>query len=910
MRLSVVATALCLCIVGLSAADEVHASIRKQTDIPAEGLGLALQTLAKDRNFQIVYVSEEIANVRTPGAVGEFTPEEALKRLLTGTGLTYRYLDDKTVTIFPVGSSDTRTKSGGASPQAQDKGTDGASSPDQEGNKSTSSSFRVAQVDQGANSQSPTVGNNAPAYQDSSKKTQIEEIVVTAQKRSERIQDVPISISAVTSEDIARRGLVSSEDYLRGIPGVNATAEEFGQTITIRGIETSPQQQNFTSSPTVATYFGETPTTSTAGEGGGTNVDLKLVDIERVEVLRGPQGTAFGNSSLGGAVRTIPVAPKLDSFEAKMAANDSETSGTGGNNYMVQGVVNIPVITDKLAVRAVAYQFDDSGFYRNVAGSDAAFQAAAASYGAQSFAVDQNHAGRSKFTGGRIAAQFQATDDLKFTVSYLTQKTFADSNMHAGGETAGGPYDRPYNQAVLQIAPQNVRGDQRAGFYDSNIDLANATMGYDLSWADLVATLSYIRSGSDHSEPIILSSPIPWSARGITDHHERSGEIRLTTKLDGPWNFLAGLYAEKLTDNYTEHSFWYGTPDSEAGFLGVTSQDVYLLQEQRSLKQKAAFGEVSWKFMPEWTLTGGVRYYDYNRTDNYELSGAFGSNVTQPNGGASGTIFRGNLSYKPNDDTLLYASFSQGFRLGTPQAGLLAGVCDRNGDGLVDGTDVTIASTKTVKSDKVNNYELGSKFTLLDRRLTIAADVFRIDWTNMPFRELAPAKPVGCGLSFEGNASAARSQGVEFQATFYVTSAFRVDVGSSFIDAKLTENAPLLSPPALRGDRLPGSPKVNSSLSFQYEFNISGYNGFVRADSIYEGALYGNLQQTPSTRAGDYVKLDTTAHVSIRNFGVELFVHNLTNSDAFTWRGVGGEGNLFGYRLRPRTVGVQFDYNF
>src|SRR4029077_1387283 len=304
---------------------------------------------------------------------------------------------------------------------------------------------------------------------------------------------------------------------------------------------------------------------------------------------------------------------------------------------------------------------------------------------------------------------------------------------------------------------------------------------------------------------------------------------------------------------------------------------VYLLREERSLKQKAAFGEASWKFMPKWTLTGGVRYYDYDRTDSYHLTGAFGENLTQPNGGASGTIARGNLSYKPTDATLFYASFSQGFRLGTPQAGLLAARCDVNGDGIVDGTNISIASTKMVKSDKVNNYELGSKLTLLDRHLTIAVDVFRIEWANMPFRELAP-----CGLSFEGNAGAARSQGVEFQATMYLTKAFRIDVGSSFIDAKLTEAAPLLTPPAFEGDLLPGSPKVNSTLGLQYEFNVGGYQAFMRADSIYEGALYGNLQQTPVTRGGDYVKVDATAHIALKDFGFEVFASNLTNSDAFT----------------------------
>src|SRR5579859_2660463 len=186
MRLSVVAACLSLCLVGFSFADDVYASIRKETNIPAEGLGPALQALAKDRNFQIVYVTEEIANVRTGGAVGEFTTEEALKRLLTGTGLTYRYLDDKTVTIGSATMPYTGRASQPASTESDDSGAK------QEAKKSSSGGLRVAQVDQGANPQSSAVGSAAASAQDNSQKAQIEEIIVTAQKRSELLSKAPM----------------------------------------------------------------------------------------------------------------------------------------------------------------------------------------------------------------------------------------------------------------------------------------------------------------------------------------------------------------------------------------------------------------------------------------------------------------------------------------------------------------------------------------------------------------------------------------------------------------------------------------------------------------------------------------------------------------------------------------------
>jgi len=241
-------------------------------------------------------------------------------------------------------------------------------------------------------------------------------IVVTARKRSETLQNVPMSISVVTADQISKRGLVSAEDYLRGMPGVNQTTDPVGSSIIIRGLETSPSFQNFSSGTTVATYFGETPITNSAGLAANTNVDIKLVDVERVEVLRGPQGTAFGNSSLGGAVREIPVAPKPGVFEAHFGGGYSRTAGYGGDNYMLQGTVNVPLVGEWIALRASGYRFSDSGIYRNKAATDPDIQAAAAFYGAETYTHNEDNIGSSKFDGGRIALLVKPTDRLSLNL--------------------------------------------------------------------------------------------------------------------------------------------------------------------------------------------------------------------------------------------------------------------------------------------------------------------------------------------------------------------------------------------------------------------------------------------------------------------------------------------------------------
>jgi iron complex outermembrane recepter protein len=378
--------------------------------------------------------------------------------------------------------------------------------------------------------------------------------------------------------------------------------------------------------------------------------------------------------------------------------------------------------------------------------------------------------------------------------------------------------------------------------------------------------------------------------------------------LDGAWNFLAGLYREKVEDDYMLEARWHGTPASNpfgAALMGGTTQ-------QRELTQKAAFGEISWKFMPAFTLTGGVRAYDFDRAQLRGTSGPIFGGTTSSflRTDASGTSFRGNLSYRLSDNALFYAGWSQGFRLGKPQPGLPSGLCDPDGDGIVDGTNVSVASTTSIDSDEVDNYELGGKFALFDRRMVIAVDFFRVDWSGVPVRVVAPIQPIGCGRAYTANAGDARSEGVELQASMYVTDAFRIDVGGSAIRAELTKDAPGLIPPAFEGDRLPGSPEVNANLGLQYMLDIGGHKAYLRADSIYIGRFYGDLQGSAISASGDYLKIDASARVEFGNLNFDLYVRNLTDTDEFTFRDTAPLVPAFGYRMRPRTIGVQLGYTF
>jgi iron complex outermembrane receptor protein len=728
----------------------------------------------------------------------------------------------------------------------------------------------------------------------------LEEVIVTATKRSVSIMDVPISITAITAEEIDQRGLVSAQDYLRGIPGVNQTEDPVGSSIIIRGLETSPSFQNFSSGTTVATYFGETPITNSAGLAANTNVDIKLVDIERVEVLRGPQGTSFGSSSLGGAVRTIPVAPNLAEFEGQVSGGLSQTDGYGSGNHMLQGVINMPLIKDTLAIRATAYQFDDSGIYRNTASTDPVIQAAAAEYGAEAYAFDEDDVGHSNFTGGRISLLYQPTDNFTLSLMYLSQKTEVDGNALAN--------NGKFTQAVFGVDPlHQIRGEKGAAS-DMDIDILNLTMEYDFGWASLLATYSDIASGAINSSSFSQSTPIwPLSYLQDGDHDENSFEIRLTSQLDGSWNYLVGIYGEELDDDALFDYRWQGSDPDTALF----PPDTGVYEDDRNLEQQAAFGEVSWNFLENFTFTGGARFYDYTRKVTVETSGVFfGDDLSTLEADSSGNTFKANLSYTPSEDTLLYATWSEGFRLGKPQPGLPAGACDINNDGIVDGTNIPLESTKSLESDEVDNYEIGGKFTLLENRLVITADIYRLNWDGVPFRAAAPDAPEGCGFTYNANAGSAESEGIEFQANWYATEALRVDFGASTIDAQLSEDAPLLD--GHKGDRLPGSPEFNANFGLQYEWAIAGRDTWVRADSIYVGEFYGDLAESEATRAGDYVKIDLNGRVAVTDaLDLDLYVNNLTDEDAYTFRGTFDSGRPdFGFRMRPRTIGMRLHYSF
>lgn len=858
MRTVVSAAVLCLCMTGLAAAESLPRDTRVATSIPAQELGSALQLLAKQRDFQVVCRADLLKDLRTQGVSGDLTTDEALVKLLSGTGLTYRRLDDHTVTIVDKSSAATRN----AAPHA-------------DGDRST-----------GGNEVTPAGRQQTGMQSDSSGLGKLEEIVVTASKREESIQNLPTSISALSGKDIERRSLVGMGDYLNSVPGVSINDMGAGRnSIIIRGIGVSETDQNVT-----GTYFGEVPLTSLAFFG---NADVKLVDMSRVEVLRGPQGTLYGAGAMGGAVRSIPAPPNLLELEGRVAATYSRTADLGGNNTNIQGMLNVPLLDGTLAVRAVGYQFRNSGFYENQAASDPARSALASEYGVPGLARNRRNVGNDEYVGGRLSVLWAPTDDLRATLTYLNQKLDQDGFPEADLSTGG-----RWSQTRLQMPPLRFGRVSSAGGADhlgDDLETTNLVIEYDLGWASLVSSTSWVHEFAVRNLDATDLFEVPAVHLQGNQADAFFQELRLSSQLDGPVQFIAGVFYEDI-DRKRDLTNQYGGDPALNPF-----EDVNLLSyvQQASKRQQALFGEVTYQVTDTFAATLGARLFKYDARDRFQDSGAFAdSDSFGLTADENKSSYKVNLTYKPTERAMMYAQWAQGFRLGYPDKPYVAPGCDTDQDGLIDGSDVS-TGLSAIKSDFLDTYELGGKFRLLDDRVSVQAAVYQTDWNDMPVLTFFE-----CQAEVMRNLGKARSRGAELAVAWQVSEDFKVELGASYTDAEVSKTIEGLGN---EGDRLPGSPKYSYNLGLQYDFSLAGLDSFIEWNLAYRGKLYAALAES-GMPVGDYYLMNARWGLKLGQVDLAVFGNNLTNDDGLVWASQIYDGRV--YRVRPRTLGLELAYKF
>lgn len=733
----------------------------------------------------------------------------------------------------------------------------------------------------------------------------LEEIVVTASKRETSEFDASLSITAIGSEEIASRGLYGMNDYLNTVPSVSYVEQEPTRNFVImRGIA-SGYESNYRTGGTVGQYFGEVPITSASGILGGTGIDMKLVDIERIEVLRGPQGTTFGDATVAGAVRTIPRTPELDAFSASAAAGISETAELGGSNYEVEGYINAPLVADTFGVRAVAYKSEDSGVYRNIAGDDETFLAYAESVGAEDFAVSLDDRGNLETTGARLSAAWQITDKFNLTASHANQNQEQEGLAQFDSAGISPENQTGYEYARFQNGPEGTVSGRSGSFADSEIEITALYAQYDFGWASLEVPVSKVDSESVQQFGGFVGLPLVQSFR--SEHESLVAEARLVSTLEGNVQFLIGYYHAELDDLGLEQYPNVGPPslsplgDGTEVLLAIFTQD-------RQLEQDALFGELSYELLDGLTVTAGVRSYDYHRDDTLSQAGwLFGTELDDPTVSEfrlddSGQSYKFNVSYSPTDDQMMYLAWSEGFRLGRPVQGLPPAVCDVDSDGLVDGTGIPIASTGEIKTDYVDNYELGWKARLFDNRVQLSSAIYHITWAGIPVREFAECGTVS--LAYTINAGDATSTGIEIESDIALSDNLSLHIGAGYADAELAEDAPSLGE---EGERLPGSPRINGNVGLQYDFALGNQPAFFRTDISYLGDYFVSFGAARAEKeSGDYTKVNARFGVSYGDMSFEVYGENLTNDDSYSFLSSSNTPN--GYRLRPRTFGLLFRY--
>lgn len=653
---------------------------------------------------------------------------------------------------------------------------------------------------------------------------QLAEVVVTAEKRSEPLQDVPMSVSALSSATLQAMGAESFTEYARSIPGLTFTNAGAGrQTPSIRGINPSA------GAGTVGYYIDETPIPGL--EGGGVVINPTLIDIDRIEVLRGPQGTLYGSGSIGGTIRIITNAPKLSTIEGSVKGEAVVTQGADGASPGGEGdlVLNLPIVKDLAAVRAVFWYRNIGGFINRTWTNSGELGIATGPVAGRAGNLPDEHT-----WGTRTTALFQPVPQLKVSAMVYLERQHYNGFTDITGGTSN-PNDQLV-QSFISDTPEPQNND---------FDLYNLTVKYDFGLLNLVSATSYLNRIQETSEegtslvqliPAFFGLPAYSGALANVGTFRQtvrdfSQETRLATteRLKG-FDAVAGVFYSQAHD---PRSYYYFPPDYNQLVAGndptnpvyAPDGNVYTAKGPGfHERQIAVFGELTYHFTDALSLKGGMRHYDVaNRFQLNESGLLIGGNVpgvasiTDVSSSAQGNVFKGNLSYKITPNHLVYAEYAEGFR---PGFGIepVAPEC---------GTE---ASRKQVNPDSIKSYELGAKTDWLQRRLMVDAAAYRINWNNIQEQRLLP-----CGFGVADNFGNAVIKGAELEVSTRLTERMSAGLSATYLHTELLQGSALSG--AQPGDPIEYVPNWQYSLYAQTTFPVfQASDGFGRIDYQYTGS--------------------------------------------------------------------------
>ncbi len=686
---------------------------------------------------------------------------------------------------------------------------------------------------------------------------EIEEILVTASKRgAASVQDIPYNISAVSGGLLERTAVDSFAGIARLVPGLEAIDAGPKQTrFIVRGLAGN------SGAAQTGVYLDEIPFTFS-----NINVQqasLTLYDMERVEVLRGPQGTLYGEGSQGGTIRYITRKPNVEEFEGMVDTTVARASRDGGNRFSVNGVVNVPLVKDKLAVRAVIMHRDNEGLAdRPDLGLDGS---------------DEENT-----IGGRIQALWNITDNTDLLFAYHRQDIELDDDTSVG-----------------------VNDDSVAGFviepFDDELEVFNLTFNHKFPLGTFTWASSSVERDDFFSFDVSQFTPVPSRVNQPVNTEVTSHEVRFASDFENRLQLVIGGYYQNLDINRFSFGGFVDTTTGDMPNNFDTTGGFFALRMLVESEIKAIFGEVSFDVTDRFTLLVGGRHFDVSFDEEQfievpvDIFGRTEGFLTALSAKSKDEVFKAQVSYELNDDILFYATWAEGFR--------------RGGGNVPFAPDPTIPTQ--YEPDVVTNWELGWKSTLLNRQLVLNGAIYFMEWDDIQI-----SQPDATGATiFIDNFGAAELYGLEVEGTFQPQAlpGLFINFGFNVSNQKLTEDSPQVAT-GRKGDPIPNTIEESASLGLEQRFPILGLDGFARLDVSYTGKAQTAFSETDRAfrEWGDYVLTNIRVGVDTKRWAASIFANNLFDErKALSWNVQERPGIDDKIQTTlPRTVGVNFKLRY
>lgn len=773
--------------------------------------------------------------------------------------------------------------------------------------------------------------------QEAAKDKSLEVIEVTATRRSGSVQNAPLNITALDADIMKDQNISELADVARWVPGLTITDQggRSGSPIIVRGLNTNSSGPS-SDGGTVATYINEIPVA----------IDMRLVDVERVEVLIGPQGTLYGAGTLGGAIRYMLKEPELDFTSLEVFGNVSQTQESDSIGGEGGFIFNLPLIEDTLAVRASLNIYEDPGFIDygyvvrepGVSLPDPDWTDSAAVNNNLKNVEDAN--GESTTTG-RISVRFKPSETFEGTLNYFYQNQDSEgrSIVH-------------YNTLSADNGLSDLIGEYESGYrYEEPREKENQLLSLelkaDLGFAELVSATgisNFDADGQRDQTDLLIRLDYGYEefpafssfTREIEEQDTFTQEIRLVSQNDSDINWIVGGFYNKIESDASSQEYTPGFGDFAVENFGADQsrpdQLEYYSIDRVEITESALFGEIGYQVTDKLDITVGARFYKYDVESesavdfplfNTLFGGAGPDEVTlnfeQNEASDNGSLFKFNAKYQFTNSVMGYATISEGFRIG-------------GSNGLAPCPDPLPAnqagcgnpSEMLYDADTTTNYELGFKSTWLRSRLHFNAALFNIDWDDA---QVAGATEVG-QLPYLSNAGSANAKGIEISSRAILSDSFSVYSTYAYTKAELTSDAPFLfnsdgTDGAEDGDRLPGSSEHQFSMGVNYQTDVFNdktldinYGITAQSDVISRVGLRDNGETLPG-----YSLSNISAKLTADEWSATVYVDNVFNkyavtsvrrSDAdITSANRTDIQRNYGYFInRPLTVGIKFNYKF